>query len=205
MNLKNRFARRYHWMSEKFVSYVNDPRSTICCDYKNPNTLNLVSKKSNAARKVITDISKQNPDRVIKEYKKISTLNFPKREWIEPIDMKIENLKKVLVSTYETQPNDFENLLNIKGLGPKSIRALTLISELAYGTKADWSDPVKYSFSHGGKDGYPYPVDKENYDNSIDFLKKAIMKSKTSKSEKKNALLKLFEYQSQTDYQKLSH
>jgi hypothetical protein len=82
---------------------------------------------------------------------------------------------------------------------------LTLISELAYGTKADWSDPVKYSFSHGGKDGYPYPVDKENYDNSIEFLKKAIMKSKTSRSEKKNALLKLFEYQPQTNYQKTSH
>jgi len=161
MNLENRFARRYHWMSENFNSYINDPHSAICCDYKNPNTLNLVSKKSNNARKVITDISKQNPDRTIKEYKKISTLNFPKRKWIEPIDMKSINLRKVLISTYETQPNDFEKLLNIKGLSPKSIRALTLISELAYGTKADWSDPVKYSFSHGEKMDIPIQLIKK--------------------------------------------
>ena len=44
-------------------------------------------------------------------------------------------------------------------MGPKKIRALALISDLVYGSKPSWEDPVKYSFTHGGKDGYPYPVD----------------------------------------------
>ncbi|MBN2015774.1 DUF763 domain-containing protein [Candidatus Dojkabacteria bacterium] len=191
MNIKSRNARRYHWMSEKFTDFVNEPQSAICDDRKLTNVLNLTSPQSTNSRKVISEISKEKPDKILKEYKKITTLSLPRREWIERDDMLPKNLEKVLLSTYETQPEKFEDLLGVYGVGPKSIRALTLIAELAFGTKADWKDPVKYSFAHGGKDGYPYPVDKETYDKSIDLLKKAIKRAKIQRSEKNNALMKL--------------
>ena len=185
------YARRYHWFSENIKDFVHEPKTNICDNKKYQKVLNLTSAKSTNAKEVIHDISLEKPKRVLNEYKKIISLHMPKREWIESCDMKPEYLKRVLLSTYERQPANFEELLGMKGIGPKSIRALTLVSELTYGTKADWNDPVKYSFAHGGKDGYPYPVDKVTYDKSIEFLKKAIKKARLGKREKRNCLRKL--------------
>jgi hypothetical protein len=189
---KTQFARRYHWISKKVKSFTNEPQSGICDDMKYKQVLNLTATKSKNARNVITLIAKENPDKLLKEYQKIITLSMPKREWVEYSDIKPQNLYKVMTSTYERQPNTFEELLGMKGLGPKSLRALTLISEIAYGTKADWQDPVKYSFAHGGKDGYPYPVDRATYDKSIETLKQAIQKAKIESVEKSTMLKNLF-------------
>jgi len=43
----------------------------------------------------------------------------------------------------------------MQGVGPKTIRALALISELVYGVKYSVKDPARFSFAHGGKDGFP--------------------------------------------------
>jgi hypothetical protein len=102
-----------------------------------------------------------------------------------------DRLRKVLLSTYDRQPQGFENLLGIKGVGPKTIRSLSLLSELLYGIKASFKDPVRFSFAHGGKDGHPYPVDRKNYDLSIDFLRKAIEQSKMGRTEKLDTLKRL--------------
>lgn len=191
MNLSNRYARRYHWLSDKVKMFTEEPQNAICDNKRYDNVLDLTAKKSSDSRKAITEISKENPNRIVKEYEKIVTLSLPRREWVERCDIKPKNLEKVLLSTYEKQPESFEGLISMKGLGPKSIRALALIAEIAYGTKASWEDPVKYSFAHGGKDGYPYPVDKATYDKSIELLRQAIRKARLGKEEKQNALIKL--------------
>lgn len=191
MNIENRFARRYHWLSETTDDFVCEPKTKICDNKKYQYVLNLTSKNSTDVRNVLAEISSANPEKTISEYKKIIEFSLPKREWIEKSDILPRNLHKVLLSTYGNKPKDFEALLGLKGIGPKSVRALTMIAELAYGTKADWEDPVKYSFAHGGKDGYPYPVDKSNYDKSIGILKKAIRKAKIERNERKNALIRL--------------
>jgi|SRR3989338_1426931 len=77
------------------------------------------------------------------------------------------------------------------GVGPKTIRALSLISELIYGVKPSFDDPVRYSFAHGGKDGYLYPVDRANYDKSIKFLRKALSLAKIGNTEKLEAIRRL--------------
>lgn len=188
---KPQYARRYHWYSENISSFTLEPKTGICDDRKLEYVLNLTSENSQKAQKVISEISIEKPHKIIKEYKRILELNMPSREWIEYRDIRPQNLGKVLLSTYEQHPVNFEQLLNIKGLGPKALRALTLIAELTFGTKADWEDPVKYSFAHGGKDGYPYPVDRETYNTSVEFLKQSIRKSKISSKEKNHALLRL--------------
>ena len=82
-------------------------------------------------------------------------------------------------------------MLNLSGVGPRTILALSLISELIYGTKPSWKDPARFSFAHGGKDGYPYPVHKETYDLSIEILRNAVEKAKLLRTEKLKALKSL--------------
>jgi hypothetical protein len=77
------------------------------------------------------------------------------------------------------------------GVGAKTLRALTLIADLAYGTPASWNDPVKFSFAHGGKDGHPYPVNCKLYDDSIEFLRRTLERVRIDRSEKENALKRL--------------
>ncbi len=89
------------------------------------------------------------------------------------------------------QSQDFEELLGLKGVGPKTIRALSLISELVYGVAPSYRDPARYSFAHGGKDGIPYPVDRKTYDQSIELLAKAINKTKLGIREKNEAMRRL--------------
>lgn len=79
-------------------------------------------------------------------------------------------------------------------MAQKKIRALALISDLVFGEPASWDDPVKYSFTHGGKDGFPYPVDKEVYDNSINTMRDAIDQAKLKKDEKMKAIKRLDEF-----------
>jgi Uncharacterized conserved protein len=52
-------------------------------------------------------------------------------------------------------------------VGAKVVRALALVAELVYGERPSWRDPLKFSFAHGGKDGLPFPVDRETYDRTI--------------------------------------
>ena len=43
---------------------------------------------------------------------------------------------------YDVHPTNYEELLALKGVGPNTVRALALISDLIYGEKPSWEDPV---------------------------------------------------------------
>ena len=120
-----------------------------------------------------------------------SNLHLPSHHHVDIQDIHPDRLYKIFTKTYESVPKDFETLLGIEGVGPKTIRALTLISELVYGKSPSFNDPVRYSFAHGGKDGHPYPVDKETYDGSIEILRKALKQAKVGNSEKMDAIKRL--------------
>ncbi|MBC8429364.1 MAG: DUF763 domain-containing protein, partial [Dehalococcoidia bacterium] len=123
--------------------------------------------------------------------KRLKALNLPSPPPIGVNDLHPESLSKILLSTYERQPPDFEQLLGLSGVGAKTIRALSLISELVYGVAPSYRDPARYSFAHGGKDGIPYPVDRKTYDQSIELLHKAINKTKLGIREKNEAVNRL--------------
>lgn len=190
MNEVNRDARRYHWYSAYLKSFVVEPQAAICCD-KKVTTLNMVAKEADKCQKVSTFLARENPDKVIQEFEKVKKLVMPKRHEIFTGDIRSDNLKKILLKTYEELPEDYEALLKIKGVGPKTIRALALIAELVYGSKPSWEDPAKFSFAHGGKDGTPYPVNRTEYDNSINILTQAISKAKMGDKDKIEALKRL--------------
>jgi len=191
MNEVNRYARRYHWLGEAVSSFVNEPHSAILSEVRGQ-ALNLVASESNPARTTIADIAtQQKPPDILADLKKLKTLNLPSHHSIGVQDLHPDSLSKILLSTYERQPHNFEELLGLRGVGPKTIRALSLISELVYGVAPSYRDPARYSFAHGGKDGIPYPVDRKTYDQSIELLRKAIRKTKLGIREKNEALSRL--------------
>ncbi len=57
-------------------------------------------------------------------------------------------------------------------------------------TDADrkWAD---YAYAHGGKDGTPFPVDRETYDRNIAILIEAVRKARIGENDKMNALRRL--------------
>ena len=97
---------------------------------------------------------------------------------------------------YDFQPKNYEELLSFKGVGPKTVRALALISDLIYGQTPSWKDPIRFTFAHGGKDAVPYEVDRTTYSKSINFLEEAVKKAEINDKQKLYALKRL---------EKLSH
>ncbi|KPK54725.1 MAG: hypothetical protein AMS22_05375, partial [Thiotrichales bacterium SG8_50] len=100
-------------------------------------------------------------------------------------------LEKILRLVCDTQPESYETLLAIQGVGPKTVRALALVGEVIYGAEPSYEDPARYSFAHGGKDGTPYPVDRDTYDKTIAILKKAVRHARFSPYEKDRAIERL--------------
>ncbi len=200
MNPESRYARRYHWNGNTYGDYVKEPHTGICCDHLGKNILDMTSELSDGSRKISIDLINDGP-RHLRRYfaKKGQTdlfsfqengISMPPRHHI--IDMDIsERGWDILNRAYELQPKNFEELVSLKGMGPSKIRALALVSDLIYGAEPSWKDPVKYSFSHGGKDGIPYPVDREAYDSTISFLKESIGSAELGEKERLETLKRL--------------
>jgi hypothetical protein len=192
--MNDSYARRYHWLSSNINSFTNEPHTGIISDLIT-SPLNLTAKESRETRNCSLDLIKDNPIHLKKYFSSQTTLsNFSNIKYFimkKTHFPKITPDMKTLIKAYEMQPKSYEELILIKGMGPKNIRALSLISHLIYGTELSWKDPVKYSFAHGGKDGWPSPVNKERYDQTINFLQQTIKDSEINKKEKLKCLKKL--------------
>jgi hypothetical protein len=191
MNEDTHYARRYHWLGERVNDFTCEPHSGICSESVG-RALNLVAEESAPARTTIAQlVSEEKPERLLAELKKLKTLSLPPRHHLTADDIHPEYLGKGLVLAYERQPKDFEHLLRLEGVGPRTIRALSLISEIVYGIAPSFRDPARYSFAHGGKDGHPFPVDRNTYDRSIAVLSDAVRRAKIDNREKMEALKRL--------------
>ena len=177
LNNENHYARRYHWLGLEKVDFVCEPHQAVCCE-KKALILNLVAREGEENRRASAQISIEHPDRVIGEFKKIQTLELPARHDVTPDQIGRKYFHRILLKTYEEQPDNFERLLGLNGVGPKTLRALSLMAELVYGAERSFRDPARFSFAHGGKDGHPYPVDRQAYDHSIAFLRELVNSSK---------------------------
>jgi hypothetical protein len=170
--------------------FVCEPHWAVCCDERGGG-LNLVAQESEGTRQAVTELSHEKPDVLIAEGKRATEVYLPREHPIPEAKSRLERLEKIFIQIYDHSPNNFEELLGIKGVGPKSLRALSLISELVHGVKPSFKDPTRFSFAHGGKDGHPYPVDRKVYDRTIDVLKGAIDKARVGDREKMEAIRRL--------------
>jgi uncharacterized protein len=196
MSDQTRTARRYHWLSEHVESFVDEPHEAVCCDARG-DTLNLVARENDRVRRASAELASQPPEKTLRTMAGIPSLKMPARHELLPeIDVPSPHLEKILLRTYERAPENFEALLGIEGVGPKTLRALALASELVHGTPASLRDPARFAFTHGGKDGTPFPVDRITYDKTIEILNKAINRASIDRTEKVNAFKRLAQFES---------
>lgn len=191
-------ARRYHWHSSAMQSFVDAPHTAICGLNQGP-ILNMVAKEALPAREAILSMTAESPSRMIAE---IQQLVMPRHHEVKAKDIDLKRLGAMLWLTQEKQPADFEDLLLLQGMGPRTLQSMALVSEVIYGTPSRFSDPARFSFAHGGKDGHPFPVPIKVYDETISILSKAIEKAKIGQSDKMQAIQKLSElsYQAEKDF-----
>lgn len=193
MNEDNGYARRYHWLGEKVSDFVCEPHSGIAAQRQESKVLNLVDRDGQSHRGAIALLSREvKPEQLISNLRKIVTLKLPAcHHIVVSEDMIPRNFERILRKAYELKAEGFEELLALQGLGAKSLRALSLAAEVIYGTPASLRDPAVYSFAHGGKDGHPYPVDRQNYDQTIEYLETALKRAKIGANDKLKALNRL--------------
>ncbi len=196
MNVKTKTARRYHWLSQGLKSFVEEPHAAVTGENQGL-ILNLTDSSAKEAREKILTISEESPGRVLKEIKAIQektvgrSIVLPSHHEVKPEDVNLKRLGGVLAAAYENQPSDFESLLLTPGLGPRTLQSLTLVSEVIYGTPSRFTDPARFSFAHGGKDGHPFPVPLKTYDESIRVLGEAIERSKMGYNDKSECIKRL--------------
>ena len=109
---------------------------------------------------------------------------MPAHHDVREKDVDLKRLGAVLAVAYERQLRDFASLLLLENLGPRTLQSLALIAEVVHGTPTRFSDPARFSFAHGGKDGHPFPVPLKTYDESLSVLRRALQQAKTGHSEK---------------------
>jgi len=61
-----------------------------------------------------------------------------------------------LAAATDRGPKDFADLLLTPGVGARIARALAMVAEIVHGAPYRFTDPARFSFAHGGKDGHPY-------------------------------------------------
>jgi hypothetical protein len=197
MNAESRMARRYHWLSGDIQNFVCEPHAGIISDTKGKGVLDMTASPSQENQKVCVDLACSDTNNLKSSVYRLTAKDTLDR-WLggDIIDASGYEMPRRLdwnlfKRIYDIQPRNYEELLSIPGVGGATVRALSLIAELIYGARASWSDPVKYSFAHGGKDGVPYPVARRVYDESIRYLYGAIEGAEIEREELTDALKKL--------------
>jgi len=185
MNEKDRMARRYHWSVYSTTPELENVHEGIMAERREREVVNMASDLSREARKACVDIVKDGKFK--KDYRKLISIvrwgggmSVPRRiDW------------KVVEKAYNLQPERFEDILMIKGFGRETIRALALIADVVYNTEYDKTDPAKYCFAVGGKDGVPFPVRKDIYDEVIEFMRDAVKQAELGDYDRKKMLERL--------------
>ena len=188
-------ARRYHWHSPTISSFVDEPHAFIY----GPNRgeiLNLVAHDAGKARNVMMEMTRESPQLMLKEAQK---LIMPIHHEVKAKDVDLKRLGAMLWLAHEKKPSDFAELLLLEGLGPRTLQSLALVSEVIYGAPSRFKDPARFSFAHGGKDGHPFPVPLNVYDETIGVLQKAVQQSKLGINDKNEAIKRLSKISAQAE------
>jgi hypothetical protein len=192
MNGQTGLARRYHWLGEGVRSFVEEPHAAICAARREACVLDLTACASAAVRGFSIQLVREDPERLLRELTLAKrAVSLPRRHAVLAADINPARLRSTLLATYEAQPATFQDLVALPGVGAKTLRALALLSELIWGAEASFTDPARFSFAHGGKDGHPYPVDRVAYDQSIEVLGRALRRARVGEGERLAGLRRL--------------
>ena len=180
MNAENRLARRYHWHSPVVRDFVSDPHAAIV-GINQGTILNLVDARAAQARSAVLAIAREPVETALAEGRK---LTMPCHHDLRKRDVDLKRLGAVLAVAHERDLRDFASLLLLEGLGPRTLQSLALIAEVVHGAPSRFSDPARFSFAHGGKDGHPFPVPTTTYDESLAVLRRSLHAARLGHMEK---------------------
>lgn len=195
MNVQNQTARRYHWLSSGLKDFVEEPHTGIISGLK-VRPLNLTAKTSGENRNVSLKLVTDEANKFIKDIGLIQTKSsanlremklFNKEFYWHPVveeKFNLKRLEKTILFAKNQNPKNYEQLVSLQGIGPRTVRALSLVSEIIYGAEPSYDDPARYSFAHGGKDGTPYFPEPKELDKTIQMLERGIEASRASNREK---------------------
>jgi hypothetical protein len=180
MNPQNHIARRYHWHSATVRDFVSDPHTAIVGKPQGE-IRNLVDGRAEKARDALLAIAKEPLESVLIDARRLS---MPMHHDVRAKDVDMKRLGAVLAVAHEEDLRDFASLLLVEGLGPRTLQSLALIAEVVHGVPSRFSDPARFSFAHGGKDGHPFPVPLKVYDDSLAVLRRSLEAARLGQTEK---------------------
>ncbi|MGX5820904.1 DUF763 domain-containing protein [Chitinophaga lutea] len=187
MSEEGRMARRYHWHSAQLRSFVEEPHAAVCGQHLG-HILNLTAREAALSREGMLTLTREQPERIFPE---IQQLIMPSRHELRAEDVDLKRLGAALWMAHDHQPERFEDLLLLPGVGARTVQSLALVSEVIHGTPSRFSDPARFAFAHGGKDGHPFPVPVKVYDETIRTLQTAVEKARIGETDKKEAIRSL--------------
>lgn len=233
MDTESRWARRYHWLGESVDDFVCEPHAAVQDLSESPageapgkkkgaerqlTLLNMVAQEAGENRKASAALVRESPQWLLGEIERFTegpTLFAPARHPVLKLDVNEKRLKTILINAHEHNPQDFETLLGLQGVGPATVRSLSLLAEIIFQAPPSHRDPAAsnkakgsphsesrehahdvrrwadYSHAHGGKDGTPFPVDRDTYDRNIAVLTDAVRRARLGENDKFDALRRL--------------
>ena len=180
LNEASGLARRYHWHSATVRDFISEPHTAIVGECEGE-ILNLVDWRAKTAQNAMLRIAGTEPTRTVAELKK---LVMPRHHQVHATDVDLRRLGAVLAVSYEKQLRDFASLLLMENLGPRTLQTLALVAEVVHAAPSRFTDPARFSFALGGKDGHPFPVPLKTYDDSLGVLRRSLNAAKLGRSEK---------------------
>jgi len=214
MNPTLKAARRYHWLSKGIKNFVVEPHQAIVGEKVHRNVLDLTAGESRETRNISVELVKEGVNRLRRLYKGLYNRQRLLTEWLTPQKERTSILErgidlysvplgrmdwKAIEKAWKLEPQNFEELLSLRGIGPSTVRGLALVSELIYGEPPSWKDPVKYSFAFGGKDGVPFPVDRKAMDEATSLLEETIQRVKLGDRQKMKVLNRLADWRAKIE------
>ena len=187
MDTYKRRARRYHMHSPSVHSFVSDPHTGIVGD-RGDSVMNLADARAADARQHIVEMTRDDPTAVMDTARNITLGNYHE---VRDQDVDLKRLGAVLALSHGREIDNFEDLLLLKGVGPRTLKALALTSELIHGDASRFEDPARFSFAVGGKDGRPHPIDRDALKDTIHHLQDSVEQSKLGYKDKSKALKRL--------------
>ena len=187
MNRQTRRARRYHWHSPTVRSFVEQPHTGIV-GIENQQVLNLVDQDAGNLRDHMVALTQDRPKEVIEA---IRSLDLPDRHDVQKSDVNLARLGSVLNLAYNRDIEQFDDLVMMHGVGPRTLKALAMASEVIHGDATRFEDPARFSFAVGGKDGRPHPIDEKSFDETVSMLQNSVDSAKLGDKDKSAALKRL--------------
>ncbi|HEV8238499.1 MAG TPA: DUF763 domain-containing protein [Thermoanaerobaculia bacterium] len=206
MSPERRQARRYHWLSEGLRDFVDAPHAAIEGESRGE-IVNLTDRRAAPSRQAQLELVAGGPERILGELRKaravppppaplqlalpLPYLVLPAHHDVRREDVDHRRLGAAFAAAAARAPVDYPELLLTPGVGARTVAALALVAEVVHGTPSRFTDPARFAYAHGGKDGHPFPVPLPVYDRTLAVMRQAITAARLGNDERMAALRRL--------------